>query len=260
MGDAFFTQIDDRRFDTQEHARGPWSPDHCHAGPPAALLGGAMQAAVGGQFMARITFEILRPVEITALTVETSVPRPGRRVALVEGLLLDDDGPVVQARGWSISTEDVPLPEHACPPNEPPPSPAQFEPRPFFEVPWDVGYHTSVEMRFVYGGFQEPGPAFGWLRPTVELVAGRRLTPLERVLVGADSGNGLSALLNPREWLFINTDLTVHLHREPSSSWVGYDAATTLEPTGVGLATTTIVDEQGQLGRGLQSLLVRPHS
>lgn len=257
MAEAFFERVDDDRYVSQEHTRGPWSEDSQHAGPPTALLGSVLQRELGG-FVARVTFEILRPVPIAELTTEVRVVRPGRRVALAEGTLADAEGPVLLARAWHIRTDVVPLPDAVLPTAEPRPDPEQADTKPFFGVPWDVGYHTGMEVRFVHGGFTDPGPAFAWMRPRIPVVAGEEVTPLQRVLVAADSGNGLSSALPPREWLFINTDLTVHLHRAPRGEWVGLDATTTLERQGTGLATTTICDTEGPVGRGLQSLFVAP--
>ena len=118
------------------------------------------------------------------------------------------------------------------------------------------GYHTAVEYRFVRGGFVEPGPAVVWMRSRVPVVAGEQLTPLQRVLVVADSGNGVSATLDWRRFLFINVDLTVHLHRLPAGEWVCLDAVTTPEADGIGLADTVLSDEGGRIGRALQTLLV----
>ena len=107
------------------------------------------------------------------------------------------------------------------------------------------------------GAFLEPGPATVWMRMRVPLVEGEEPTPLQRVLVAADSGNGVSAALDWREHLFINTDLSVHLLRPPESEWVvprGRDAA----GRPLGLADTALWDERGRIGRAAQTLLVRP--
>lgn len=257
MVEAFFEQVDEHRYESQEHTRGPWSETSQHAGPPAALLGTLLQRELGG-FVARITFEILRPVPIAALTASVEVVRPGRRVAMAEGSLSDAEGPVLLARGWHIRTEPVGLPAEVLPQATTPTPPEQADTKPFFGVPWDVGYHTAMEVRFVRGGFTEPGPAFAWLRPRIPIVHEEEVTPFGRVLVAADTGNGLSASLPPREWLFINTDLTVHLTREPDGEWVGLDASTSLEAQGTGLATSVMLDRHGPIGRGLQSLYVGP--
>jgi hypothetical protein len=114
-----------------------------------------------------------------------------------------------------------------------------------------------MELRFVRGGFLEPGPAMVWMRPRVPLVAGEETSPLERLLIAADAGNGVSAALDWRRYLFINTDLTVHLKRLPQGDWVGLDAVTYPEPHGVGLADTVLWDESSRLGRAAQTLVVR---
>jgi acyl-CoA thioesterase len=76
------------------------------------------------------------------------------------------------------------------------------------------------------------------------------------VLAAADSGNGVSASLDWRHYLFINVDLTVHLHRMPAGEWVCLDAETFPEASGVGMADTRLLDESGQIGRAVQTLLV----
>lgn len=94
----------------------------------------------------------------------------------------------------------------------------------------------------------------------VALVQGEEVAPLSRVFALADSGNGISATVDFSKWVFINPDLTVYLHRMPVGEWVCLDAATTIEPTGIGLATSTLSDATGVIGRGLQSLFVGPRS
>ena len=114
-----------------------------------------------------------------------------------------------------------------------------------------------MDYRFIDGAFTEPGPARVWLRMRQPLVAGEPTSPLARVLVAADSGNGVSAALDYRRHLFINTELTVHLMREPAGEWVHLDAVTYVGPHGVGLSESVLHDETGRLGRAAQTLLVR---
>ena len=89
------------------------------------------------------------------------------------------------------------------------------------------------------------------------LVAGEGPSPLQRALAAADSGNGVSATLDWSRFLFINVDLTVHLHRPPAGEWVCLDAITIPERTGLGVADTALYDEAGPIGRAAQTLLVR---
>jgi hypothetical protein len=111
-----------------------------------------------------------------------------------------------------------------------------------------------MEYRFTSGAFMEAGPATVWMRMDVPLLLGEEPTPLQRVLAAADSGNGVSASLDWKRFLFINVDLTVHLHRMPEGEWVCLDAVTLPEPNGVGMADTRLLDERGPIGRATQTL------
>ena len=262
MSDAFFER-DGEKFIPTELTRGPWDPGAQHAGPPAALLGRAIEG-IGAEDdeaespptrIGRVTYEILRSVPIAPLTVATGVLRPGRRVELVEARLIDADAEVMRATAWRLRPEGVELPA-GLPRGEPPPGPETGSEGDFFPTGQDVGYHTAMEYRFVAGAFLDPGPATVWMRMRHPLIAGEEPSALQRVLIAADSGNGVSATLDWRRFLFINVDLTVQLHRLPEGEWVCLDAITIPEPTGVGLADTALYDVRGPIGRATQTLLV----
>jgi len=260
--EAFFEQVAEERFVPGEYTRGPWDADSQHAGPPAALLGRAVQTRRGAREdmrLARITFEIISPVPLKPLAVATRVLREGRSVELVEAALRPEgspegDGEIMRARALRIRTLPGSVPEVTPDPEVP--GPEDSQPQPFFPVPWDVGYHTAMETRFAAGSFLEQGPATCWMRMRVPLVAGEKTAPLDRVLVAADSGNGVSNVLDFGSHLFVNPDLTVHLHRHPVGEWVCIDARTSIDAAGVGMAETGIHDERGPIGRGVQSLFV----
>jgi Thioesterase-like superfamily len=257
VSDAFYVPDGDR-LQPSELTRGPWDPEAEHAGPPAALLGRAIErcAPTDEAQIARVTVEILRPVPLLPLTASARVVRPGRSVQLLEASLTDPEGEVMRATAWRLSTAPVELTPQP-PDDAPPPGPEQGSPRDFFRTGADVGYHTAMEYRFVEGAFLEPGPAVVWMRMRGPLVSGEEPTPFQRVLVAADSGNGVSAALDHRRYLFVNTDLSVHLKRMPVGEWVCLDATTYPERNGVGLADTTLCDERGRIGRAAQTLLVR---
>jgi hypothetical protein len=251
-----FYEPDGSRFVSTDLTRGPWDPETQHAGPPAALLGREVERLEDAdEFqIARITFEILRAVPITPLRVEARVIRPGRRVQLVEGTLSDDEGEVIRANAWRLRTGPVDLPD--LPDGEAPPGPDAGAPGDFIPTGQAVGYHTAMEYRFLEGAFLEPGPAKVWMRMRYPLVGEEQPSPLQRVLTAADSGNGVSATLDWRRFLFINVDLSVHLERHPVGEWVCLDAVTLPQRNGVGVADTELLDERGRIGRALQTLLV----
>jgi hypothetical protein len=116
----------------------------------------------------------------------------------------------------------------------------------------------ALEWRWLRGGLTEPGPSAAWLRQLVPLVAGEEPTPVQRLMVAADCANGVGAPLDVSEWLFVNTELTVHLHRAPVGEWIGVDAATVVGPSGLGTVSALLHDERGHTGRSGQALIVRP--
>jgi acyl-Coa thioesterase superfamily protein/acyl-CoA thioesterase superfamily protein len=262
--DSFY-EPDGELFVSTELTRGPWDPDAQHAGPPAALIGREVERLGGGRIggdggppaqVGRITYEVLRSVPIAPLRVAATIVRPGRRVEMFEATLSDEAGePLMRAQGWRLRTEavDFEAPEPAL---EAPPGPESGEPGEFFHTGYDVGYHSAMEYRFTRGAFMELGPATVWMRMAVPLLPGEEPTPLQRVLAAADSGNGVSAALDWSRYLFINVDLSVHLHRMPEGEWVCLDAITVPEPNGIGMSDTRLLDERGAIGRAAQTLLV----
>jgi hypothetical protein len=248
-----------------ELTRGPWDPKAQHAGPPAALIGREVELLGGGRIggedgppaqVGRITYEVLRSVPIAPLRVEAKIVRPGRRVEMFEAALNDEDGEaLMRAQGWRLRTERVDF-DPPQPTTEAPPGPESGEPGQFFHTGHDVGYHSAMEYRFTEGAFMEPGPATVWMRMGVPLIPGEEPSPLQRVLAAADSGNGVSAALDWSRYLFINVDLTVHLHRPPEGEWICLDAVTLPEPNGVGMSDTRLLDERGPIGRAAQTLLI----
>jgi len=257
--DEAFYLPDGDAYRATESTRGPWDPGSQHAGPPCALLGRELDRAGELQSgrLARATFEILRPVPIASLTVRAEVTRGGRSVELMEGVMEHEGQPVLRARGWRVRTEDLDLDAHAPEPLDVP-GPEAGQDTGFFPTGQEVGYHTAMEVRFVYGSFTEPGPALAWMRMRVALVEGEEPEPLHRVLAAADSGNGVSSPLDYRRWMFINADVSVSLRRHPRGEWVGLEAATYAEPDGIGMSDTMLRDQDGMIGRATQSLFVAP--
>ncbi len=264
MPDSFYEPDGDGYLAT-ELTRGPWDPGAQHAGPPAALIGREIERLGGGRLgggegppaqVGRITYEILRSVPIARLSVQAEIVRPGRHVELVRATLADEDGePLVRAQGWRLRADRVSF-EAPAPAAASPSGPEQGEHASFPDVGLGVGYHSAMEYRFIRGSFTELGPATVWMRMGVSLLPGEEPSALQRVLVAADSGNGVSVTLDWSRYLFINVDLTVHLHRMPAGEWICLEAETFPEPSGIGMADTRLLDQEGQIGRAVQTLLV----
>lgn len=258
MPGALYERDGTGRFLPTELTRGPWNPEHQHAGPPAALLARAIDEAsriAAGQ-TARLSYDILRPVPIGPLAVATRILRGGRRIEQIEATLAREDGEaVMRATAWRMRVTETP---EVVTPEPPPPPPAGarstgFEGWPDADA---IAYRDALDWRWMWGSFTEPGPACVWARLKYPLVAGEETSPLERLLVMADAASGISALLDWNEWLFVNLDLGIHLERPPHGEWMAMDAQTRVGDTGAGLCTSVLSDGLGRVGASTQSLLV----
>lgn len=238
-------------------SRGPWNPLNLHGGPPAALLGTMLERHEPrpDAQITRLTFEILRPIPLEPLSVETRTTRSGKSVQHLAGTLSTGGVEVLRATAVRIRTTDrLPLEGHS---EEGPAPPGPETARPGAMLPIEgESYLTAMEGKFVRGNFDELGPATAWFRMRYPLILGEETLPLARVLIAADAGNGISGVLNFFEWIYINPDLTVHLNRLPAGEWVCLEAETTISARGIGLARSRIFDPRGPLGWGLQSLFV----
>ena len=210
-----------------------------------------------GYLVARLTLDFLGPVPLAPLTVSARTTKPGRSLQLAEAELSAGGQVVVRARAVRLRRGHVELPQrpdggpaaHAAAGGEPRPVP-----RPDGH---DEGFHlTAMEIRFVDGTGFGLGPAHAWFRLARPLIDDQAASPLARAVAAADFGNGVSRIVDFDRYLFVNTDLTVHLHREPAGEWVLLDARTRLEPHGAGLAHSILSDERGPLGLAAQSLFV----
>ena len=244
-GDTFVSTV---------HTRGPWSPEHQHGGPPSALLTRAVER-VADLPVVRVTVEILRPVPIAPLRIVTRPLRPGKRVQLWEAVMTSAGAEICRATVLCIRETAIDLPEL-------PPHPAATLPGPD-ELPETIfpffrdmeGYHRAMELRFARGTWGQRAAAC-WMRMRPTLVAGETPTPFQRVMVAADCNNGITNVLDPRRFVFINPDLTVHVHRHPVDEWVLLDAVVNPERTGRGSAESLLHDRRGPIGRSVQSLYV----
>ena len=123
----------------------------------------------------------------------------------------------------------------------------------------EAGYWSLVENRLAEGTFFN-GPSAIWFRLNHPLVKGETPSPYQRVAVAADSGNGISAVLDFTKYVFLNCDLTINLARRPVGEWICLQSRTLLGGNSCGLAESALYDEHGLIGRATQSLAVRPRS
>jgi hypothetical protein len=256
-----FVPLADGHYLATPLTRGPWDLKHQHAGPPIALVLGAIERAASEQRMthiARLTANLFRPVPISELSIEVGVDYAGRNAAHLSARLYGEGKEV--ARFTALAQRGVDQPISAGLPGHPlPHAPRSPENSPRSRSPFEhrhVGYFDLVETRVAAGRFFN-GPSAIWFRLNHPIVAGEIPSVYQRVAVAADSGNGVSAVLDLRDYVFVNSDLTINLLRCPRGEWVCLEARTLLGDEGSGLAESVLYDIDGLIGRATQSLFVR---
>jgi hypothetical protein len=270
LPDAFFIGSGHGHYQATRATQGPWDSNSMHGGPPAALLATlATHRAIELSptlRLARLSLDFMGGLPLTDLHVTVTVPRPGRRVALIEATMSADGRSVAVARAWFINADsagdsrpaDLASPESPAevpPLVTPPPIPAP-QPQRFFAGHSGFGYGDANEWRFTSGGFDTLGPAGVWSRMHIPLIAGEPDTGLGRMLVLADAANGISGDLPWGEWMFIPPGMTMTMLREPVGEWIHLAARTTLGTDGVGLCHGQLSDETGPVAIVSQPLLV----
>ncbi len=126
--------------------------------------------------------------------------------------------------------------------------------------PPDLGqtYIDTLDWHWVNDVLNSVPPAECWVRSKVDLVKGEAASPLQRLFCVADIANGMGgSRMDLTTWTFLNTDLTVHIHRVPDGDWFGIRAETSYGADGVGTSVGTLFDESGPIAAIQQAQLVR---
>jgi hypothetical protein len=253
--DAVF-RVDGDRVNVSPHAAGHWDPTMQHGSAPASLVVWAAEAIPTPTVMriARVSIDLMRPVPLKPLTLETEILREGRKIQLCAVRLRADGVLVVAGTVLKVRLQHETLPPDVSGPgvelpgpDASPEDPAQFS---------NSAFVTGMQLRSARGRFGVPGPGAIWYRVVRPLVQGEKVSQAVRAVVAADFCNGTSAALDFRDWMFLNADLTVAMAREPVGEWILLDAESWIGPDGAGLAMARLADERGYFGRAVQSLVI----
>lgn len=263
MGEAALFSREGGTLVPGDAARGPWRKDMLHGAAAAALLSGALRRDEWN--LARVAVDILGPIPFRPLTLSATPADGGRRVTRQSVTLLDGDRPVARAAGVSVrmveldelpaDTRDLPTPftNDAIPTLD-----ASSEGAAEW-IGWECFDSMAMAVRRYKGEGLPDGTTGLWLRLLVPVIAGEPNSTIQQVAAAADYGSSsLSSRLSYREWSFMNTDLCLHLVREPVGPWIGLGSLALAESVGVGLGLGTLYDERGRLGQSAQALVVEP--
>jgi acyl-coenzyme A thioesterase PaaI-like protein len=256
--DGAFFRLDGELVVGNDAARGPWSADACHAGPVTAVLARALEQAVPGKQLVRVTVTFQRPVPMAGFRVEATPLRDGRSVATAQAQLMAVDGKIcAHASGLFIAAAD-----HGMLPTSSLPGPDIAEavagPFPVERAVHGLPFFSSgIDVAYPPGETPDPGPTTIWMR-TLPIVDGERPSPFQALCPLADCGNGISRNSTFAEATFVNPDLTIGVFRQPESDWLASAACSFWEPTGIGLSQAQLYDTKGAIGFALQTLIVEP--
>ncbi len=208
--------------------------------------------------IARLTANLLRPVSTAELVVEEMTDYVGRNAGHFSAHLMAGYKDVGRFTALAQRESPVDLPArlagHQLPQAPRPPEASPKARFPFASA--TLGYSDLVQTRAAEGRNFD-GPCAILFRLRHPLLEHEMPSPYQRVAVAADSGNGISAVLDYPRFSLVNSDLTIHLLRRPVGEWICLAARTYLGMQGSGLAESALYDTKGLIGRAAQSLAVR---
>lgn len=246
-------------FESTRLAAAEWYPDGQHGGVVSALVARQVERtpSLVPMEIARLTVELFRVVPVTPLEVVVEVVREGKRVQTTEVRLYDGETELARALVQRLRATDLDLPEAADPAPVFPDETADFtELMPFNpDGPITFG-RRGVAIAEVEGSFRDVGPATTWLAMRVPLVDGEPVSGTQQAAVLGDFINGMSRNASPRDWVFMNSDLSLQLARVPHGKWIGISARSVWQRTGRGVATGKLFDATGEFGRANQTLFL----
>ena len=239
-------------------ATGPWDAGIVHGAPVAALFAG--QFSTDGFSLARLTVELLTAVPMAPLHLEVTEPAGGRRVQRREAVLTADGREVARAQAVLVRAADLELPEKALD-HETPFDPGAVPPldEPNRAAAETVGWASFDSDSLVWSPTRIEGDrrTHAWLRLAMPVVAGTEIQGVELAAVAADYAQAaVHRRLPMADWSFRNTELTVHLAREPVGPWMGLRCEAILGEVGTGFNTADLFDTNGRVGRSSAALVV----
>ena len=251
--EPFFTRDHDA-FIPNRIANGPWDPNSLHGRVVIGLLGFVIEQRHGAKDLvpARLTVDMFRLPTMAPIEVTTKIVRDGLRIRVVEAEFFSGGTSMARASCQLLRKTDNTPGQIWSPPNwdVPAPSdiPAPTDPR--------LGMNGKWTTRPIVGAMGTVGPRRLWMSEVRELVEGTALTPFVRVAVAADYASPF-ANAGDQGLGYINSDVTVYLHRLPVTQWIGFEVVNHHASSGVAIGECWLYDEQGPIGTSTVAALAQ---
>jgi hypothetical protein len=254
MSNEPFFSRDGDRFIPNPVSRGPWDPKSLHGRVVVGLLGREIERHHGDpSFMpARLTVDMYRLPDLSSVEVVTRVVRDGRRIKVVDAEFISAGASMARATCQLLRRTQNPEGQVWSPPPWGAPSPADIpppeDPRGSLGGMWTV--------RPISGAMGTIGARRLWMSEVRELIGGEPWTPFARVAVGCDFASPF-ANAGEKGLAYINSDVTLYLHRLPVSEWIGYEVVNHGATDGVAIGECWLHDEQGPIGSATVAALAQ---
>ena len=251
--EPFFRRAGDF-FQPTPMSRGPWNPTSLHGRVVAGLLASAIEERHGApDFMpARFTIDMYRLPDLSAAEVAVRSIREGNRLKVVDAEYIV--GGVSMARATCQLLRRSANPEGRVwrPPEWGAPAPATLPP------PEDARQAMGGmwQTRPIEGAFGTYGPKRLWMAEVRGLVEDEPLTPFVRTALAADFASPF-AHSGDAGLGWINSDITLYLHRLPETEWIGFEVKTHQATLGVAIGECWLHDERGQIGTSTVAALAQ---
>jgi len=236
-------------------ASGPWDPKSLHGRVIVGLLAFAIEQRHGAaDFVpARLTVDMFRlPNVMTPIEVKTKLVRDGLRIRVIEADFLSGSVAMARASCQLLRRTENPLGNVWSPPNWEVPAPASIA------APTDprASLHGKWTTRPIVGAMGTIGPRRLWMGEVRDLVEGAPLTPFVRAAVAADFASPF-ANAGDQGLEFINSDVTLYLHRLPVTEWIGFEVVNHHAADGIAIGECWLYDEQGAIGTSTVAALAQ---
>ncbi|MEZ5247293.1 MAG: thioesterase family protein [Acidimicrobiales bacterium] len=255
--DAYLVEVDGDMIKPTYLCGGPWSPDAQHGSAVAATLAWAVEQVETPVPMrpVRFTVDLLSPVPLTPLRWETTTVKAGKRIAVIDSALYDGERLAARASTLLMRSEaTIEIPDDAAQPPPVPLPPREPLPQDDFAVPegsdWrPPGFAFAMDYERSVGRQGEGSPAVIWMRLRCRTVAGEEPTPFQWAAAAADMGSQLGGFLPFMQYRTINADISLHINRLPTTSWIGLDGVHRVADDAIGQTTASMFDEVGLVGQ-----------
>ena len=128
------------------------------------------------------------------------------------------------------------------------------------EIERKHGEPDFIPARLTVDMFRLPGFAPGqrrlWMSEVRDIVEGDPLTPFSRVAVACDFASPF-ANMSSTGLAWINSDVTLYLHRLPATEWIGFESVNHQATDGVAIGECYLYDELGSIGSATVAALTQ---